>query len=347
VVTLNHDRNARSNAAFFEAGSNAVSKTKSVLMSLATLAGLCLLPATLHAQSWPQKPIMFIVPFAPGGGTDAFARPLAAQLDNQLGQRVLIENKAGAGGTLGATYASKQPADGYTFLIGAAHHTIAPSIYPKLDYDIEKDFVPVIMLARPPHVVVVNPEKIQAKTLKEFITFTQQNKTNYGSAGAGTTHHLAGEFFNSMAKTKLDHVPYRGAGPLMQDLLAGHVAVAFDGLGTSAPQIAGGRLRGLAVSASKRVSALPDVPTSAEAGLPGFEFSTWYGILAKKGTPQEAIDRMIKEVKIAMATPAIKTAWEKNGSDVPDVSGAEYGKLISADVARWSKVVAEAGIKLE
>jgi tripartite-type tricarboxylate transporter receptor subunit TctC len=324
-----------------------VPKVKPVLMSLAALAGLCLASTSLYAQTWPQKPIMFVVPFAPGGGTDAFARPLAAQLDNQLGQRVLIENKAGAGGTLGATYAFKQPADGYTFFIGAAHHTIAPSIYPKLEYDIEKDFVPVIMLARPPHVVAVNPEKIQAKTLKEFITYTQQNKINYGSAGAGTTHHLAGEFFNSMAKTKLNHVPYRGAGPLMQDLLAGHVPVAFDGLGTSAPQISGGRLRGLAITAPKRVPALPDVPTSAEAGLPGFEFSTWYGILAKKGTPQEAIDRMIKEVKIAMASAAIKTAWEKNGSDVPDVSGAEYGKLISADVARWRKVVTEAGIKLE
>ena len=322
-------------------------KMKSALMPLALLAGLVVQPANLRAQAWPQKPIMFVVPFAPGGGTDAFARPLAAQLDSQLGQRVLIENKAGAGGTLGASYAFKQPADGYTFLIGAAHHTIAPSIYPKLDYDIEKDFVPVIMLARPPHVVTVNPGKVEAKTLKEFIEYTQKNQINYGSAGAGTTHHLAGEFFNTMAKTKLNHVPYRGAGPAMQDLLAGHVPVVFDGLGTSAPQIAGGTLRGLAITAPKRVPALPDVPTSAEAGLPGFEFSTWYGIFAKKGTPQEAIDRMTKEVKAAMALPALKTAWEKNGSDVPDVSGAEYAKLVSADVARWRKVVNDAGIKLE
>ena len=167
-----------------------------MLKPLAALAGLLLMATSVQAQAWPQKPIMFVVPFAPGGGTDAFARPLAAQLDSQLGQRVLIENKAGAGGTLGASYAVKQPADGYTFLIGAAHHTIAPSIYPKLDYDIEKDFVPVIMLARPPHVVTVNPGKIQAKTLKEFIAYTQKNQVNYGSAGAGTTHHLAGEFFN-------------------------------------------------------------------------------------------------------------------------------------------------------
>jgi tripartite-type tricarboxylate transporter receptor subunit TctC len=324
-----------------------MSKANRIIASLAALAGLCVASTNLQAQSWPQKPIMFVVPFAPGGGTDAYARPMAAQLDTQLGQRVLIENKAGAGGTLGATYAFKQPADGYTFFIGAAHHTIAPSIYPKLEYDIEKDFVPVIMLARPPHVVVVNPEKIQAKTLKEFIEYTQKNQISFGSAGAGTTHHLAGEFFNSMAKTKLNHVPYRGAGPLMQDLLAGHVPVAFDGLGTSAPQIAGGRLRGLAVTAPKRVSAIPDVPTAAEAGLPGFEFSTWYGIFAKKGTPQEAIDRMAKEVKAAMALPAIKAAWEKNGTDVPDVSGAEYAKLVSADVARWRKVVTEAGIKIE
>jgi tripartite-type tricarboxylate transporter receptor subunit TctC len=322
-------------------------KMKTALMPLALLAGLVIQPANLLAQAWPQKPIMFVVPFAPGGGTDAFARPLAVQLDSQLGQRVLIENKAGAGGTLGASYAFKQPADGYTFLIGAAHHTIAPSIYPKLDYDIEKDFVPVIMLARPPHVVTVNPGKVEAKTLKEFIEYTQKNQINYGSAGAGTTHHLAGEFFNTMAKTKLNHVPYRGAGPAMQDLLAGHVPVVFDGLGTSAPQIAGGTLRGLAITAPKRVPALPDVPTSAEAGLPGFEFSTWYGIFAKKGTPQEAIDRMTKEVKAAMALPALKTAWEKNGSDVPDVSGAEYAKLVSADVARWRKVVNDAGIKLE
>jgi tripartite-type tricarboxylate transporter receptor subunit TctC len=324
-----------------------MSKANRILASLAALAGLCAASTGLYAQAWPQKPIMFVVPFAPGGGTDAYARPIAAQLDTQLGQRVLIENKAGAGGTLGATYAFKQPNDGYTFLIGAAHHTIAPSIYPKLEYDIEKDFVPVIMLARPPHVVVVNPEKIQSKTLKEFIEYTQKNQVNYGSAGAGTTHHLAGEFFNSMAKTKVNHVPYRGAGPLMQDLLAGHVPAAFDGLGTSAPQIAGGRLRGLAITAQKRVSAIPDVPTAAEAGLPGFEFSTWYGIFARKGTPQEAIDRLTREVKAAMAQPAIQAAWEKNGSDVPDVSGAEYAKLVSADVARWRKVVTEAGIKLE
>jgi tripartite-type tricarboxylate transporter receptor subunit TctC len=320
-----------------------VSKTKSILI---VLAAFCMSTAA-QAQSWPQKPIMFVVPFAPGGGTDAFARPMAAQLDQTLGQRILIENKAGAGGTLGASYAAKQPADGYTFLIAATHHTIAPSIYPKLDYDIEKDFIPVIMLARPPHVVSVHPGKIQSKTLKEFIAYAKANQVNYASAGAGTTHHLAGEFFNIQAGVKLNHVPYRGAGPAMQDLIAGHVPVMFDGLGTSGPQILSGTLRGLAVAAPKRVPGLPDVPTAAEAGLPNYEVSTWYGIFARKGTPQEAIDRMTKEVKAAMQLPAMQQAWEKSGSDIPDVSGAEFGKIVSSDVARWRKVVTEAGVKLE
>jgi len=320
-----------------------VFKTKSILLAL---AALCISTAA-HAQSWPTKPIMFVVPFAPGGGTDAFARPMAAQLDIQMGQRILIENRAGAGGTLGASYASKQPADGYTFLIAATHHTIAPSIYPKLDYDIETDFVPVIMLARPPHVVSVHPGKIQATTLKDFIAYAKANQVNYASAGAGTTHHLAGEFFNVQAGVKLNHVPYRGAGPAMQDLLAGHVPVMFDGLGTSGPQIAAGTLRGLAVAAPKRVPGLPNVPTSAEAGLPGYEVSTWYGIFARKGTPQEAINRMTKEVKAAMQLPAMQQAWEKNGSDVPDITGAEFAKIVSSDVARWRRVVTEAGVKIE
>jgi len=314
---------------------------------LAVFAGLALTSAELQAQAWPQKPIMFVVPFAAGGGTDAYARPLAAQLDQQLGMRVLIENKAGAGGTIGASYAAKQAPDGYTFLIGAAHHTIAPSIYPKLDYDIEKDFIPVAVIARPPHVVVVNPDKLSAKTLKEFIDYARSTPLNYGSAGAGTTHHLAGEFFNIMAKVKLNHVPYRGAGPAMQDLLAGHVPVVFDGLGTSAPQITGGKLRALAVTATQRVPAFPDLPTSAEAGLPGYEFATWYGIFAPKNTPAPVIERMTKEVKAALALPAFKEAWLKNGSDIPDVTGAQFGELVATDVAKWRKVVTEAGVKLD
>jgi tripartite-type tricarboxylate transporter receptor subunit TctC len=315
--------------------------------AFALLASLAWSPA--QAQSWPEKQVTFVVPFAAGGGTDAFARPLAAQLDTQLGKRVLIENRAGAGGTVGASAASKAAPDGYTFFVGAAHHTIAPSLYPKLDYDIEKDFVAVAMIARPPQVVVVNPDKVAAKTLKDFIDYLRANpgKVNYASAGAGTTHHLAGELFKIVTKTDLQHVPYRGAGPALQDLIAGHVPVMFDGLGTSAGPARGGQLRALAVAAPKRVTALPDVPTTAEAGLPGYEVATWYGLFAPKGTPPEIVARMIKEVRTAMQTTSIKEAWERNGSDVPDVTGPEFAKLVASEVERWRKVVNEANVKLD
>jgi tripartite-type tricarboxylate transporter receptor subunit TctC len=275
------------------------------------------------------------------------ARPLAAQLDTQLGTRVLIENRAGAGGTVGAAQASKAAPDGYTFFIGAAHHTIAPSIYPKLAYNIETDFVPIALIARPPQVVMVNPGNITAKTLAEFIDYARANKLNYGSAGSGTTHHLAGELFNILAKTKLAHVPYRGAGPAMQDLLAGHVPVVFDGLGSSASYISGGTLRALAVAAPKRVPAFPNLPTSIEAGLPGFEVATWYGLFAPKNTPAPIIERMMKEINAALQVATVQAAWERNGSDVPDVVGAQFGALVTAEVARWRKVVTEAGVTME
>lgn len=316
--------------------------------TLGLFAGLAAAPDRAQAQSWPQKPITFIVPFAAGGGTDAFARPLAAQLDTQLGTRVLIENKPGAGGTLGASTAAKAAPDGYTFFIGGAHHAIAPSLY-KLDYDLEKDFIPIGMIARPPQVIVVHPTKVAAKTLAELVDFARANpdKLTYASAGAGTTHHLAGELFKTMTKTRLLHVPYRGAGPAMQDLLAGHVDMEFDGLGSSANQIKSGNLRALAVAAPKRVPAFPDAPTAAEAGLPGYEVATWYAVFAPKNTPADIVERMGKELRTALQAKTIKEAWERNGSDVPDVMGKEFGTFVSSEIARWGKVVKDAGVKLD
>ena len=315
---------------------------------LAVMASCSAITTGAHAQ-WPQKQVTFIVPFAAGGGTDAFARPLAAQLDTQLGKRVIIENRAGAGGTVGASAAAKPAPDGYPFIMGAAHHASAPSLYPTLDYDIEKDFIPVALIARPPQVIVVNPDKVAAKTLGEFIAYAKANpdKLSYGSAGAGTTHHLAGELFKILTQTKIQHVPYRGAGPAMQDLIAGHVPVVFDGLGSSAAPIRAGQLRALAIAAPKRVAAFPDLPTAAEAGLPNYEVATWYGLFAPKGTPPDVVERMAKELKAALQVPAIKEAWERNGSDVPDVAGADFGKMVSAEVARWRKVVTEANVKLD
>lgn len=317
--------------------------------ALALLLAGSVVTAPAQAQTWPEKPVIFVVPFAAGGGTDAFARPLAAQLDTQLGTRVLIENRAGAGGTVGASQASKAAPDGYTFFVGAAHHAIAPALYPNLDYNLEKDFIPVALIARPPQVIVVNPDKVAAKTLPEFIAYLKANpdKLNYGSAGAGTTHHLAGELFKILTKTRILHVPYRGAGPAMQDLVAGHIPLVFDGLGSSAAQIRGGQLRALAIAAPKRVPAFPDVPTAAEAGVPGYEVSTWYGVFAPKNTPPAIVARMTKELQTALKAPAIKEAWERNGSDVPDVTGQAFGDMVKAETIRWQKVVSEAGVKLD
>jgi tripartite-type tricarboxylate transporter receptor subunit TctC len=305
------------------------------------------LPAS--AQSWPQRPVNLIVPFPAGGGTDAFARPLAAQLEKQLSQRFLIDNRGGAGGTIGASAAAKAEPNGYTFLVGAAHHTIAPSLYPKLDYDIEKDFIPIGVIAMPPQVIVVNPGKVEAKTLAEFIAYAKANpnKVNFASAGMGTTHQLAGELFKILTQTELNHVPYRGAGPAMQDLVAGHVHVMFDGLGSSANQIQSGTLRGLAVASAERSSAIPDVPTSAEAGLKGYEVSTWYAIWAPKGTPADIVDKMAAEMRKALDADVIKEAWKKNGSTIPTLMRADFGKFVTAEVARWGKVVKDANIKIE
>ena len=239
--------------------------------------------------------------------------------------------------------------DGYTFFVGAAHHSIAPALYPKLDYDLETSFIPVGLVAVPPQVLVVNPDKVQAKTVKEFVEYAQKNpgKINYASAGNGTTHHLAGELFKIVTKTQLTHVPYSGAGPAMADLLAGHVEAEFDGLGSSAAQIAAGKLRALAMASAKRSPAFPDVPTAKEAGVENFEVSTWYALFALKGTPPEIVARMTQELQAAFKTPVIMDAWSKNGSEIPNLYGADFGKFVNAEIARWGKVVKDANVRLE
>ncbi|WP_449255539.1 Bug family tripartite tricarboxylate transporter substrate binding protein [Bosea sp. (in: a-proteobacteria)] len=323
--------------------------TRRHLMIAAAAVSLAALAAPAQAQTWPARPITFIVPFPAGGGTDAFARPLAAQLDQQLGQRIIIENRGGAGGTVGASAAAKAAPDGYTFFVGAAHHAIAPALYPRLDYDIQKDFIPIAVIAQPPQVIVVHPGKVQAKTVAELVDYARNNpeKLNYASAGNGTTHHLAGELFQISTKTRLTHVPYRGAGPALQDTVAGQVDLLFDGLGSSAAQIQSGALRALAVAAPSRSEAVPDVPTAKEAGLEGFEVSTWYALWAPKGTPPEIVTRMRDEVQKVLKTPAIEAAWKKNGSPMPNLAGDDFGKFVTAEVERWGKVVKEAQVKLE
>ncbi|UDF35584.1 UNVERIFIED_ORG: tripartite tricarboxylate transporter substrate binding protein [Shinella sp. XGS7] len=312
--------------------------------SAATLAG-----GSALAQSWPSKPVTLIVPFPAGGGTDAFARPLSAQLTKQTGKQFIIDNKGGAGGTVGATLAAKAAPDGYTFFMGAVHHAIAPSMYPKLEYKLEEDFVPVGLISSVPQVIVVNPSKVQATDLKSLLEFIRKNpgKLNYGSAGNGTSHHLAGELFKLQTKTFITHIPYRGAGPALQDLIAGQVDLMFDGLGSSASHIKGGRIKAIAVASAKRAPGFPDLPTSVEGGVPSYQVATWYGLWAPKGTPKEVIASMQAELKKAFAEDSIKSAWNGLGTDTPNLYGDAFGQFVSAELKRWAEVVKSSGAKLD
>jgi tripartite-type tricarboxylate transporter receptor subunit TctC len=313
-------------------------------------AALAAAAFSVHAQGWPNRPVTFLNPFPPGGGTDVFARPIAAKLSQQLGQQVLVENQGGAGGTVGAANVAKRAPDGYNWFFGAVHHTIAESLYKTLPYGLEKDFEPITVAAFVPNVVVVHPKHADKfKTLPEFISYVKKHpgQLNYGSAGSGTTHHLAAELFKIMTKTFMVHIPYRGAGPLMPDLLAGQVDLAFDGLGTSAPQIKAGKLIPLAVTTATRNATLPSVPTVAESGVPGYEVRTWYALWALKGTPRDVQDRMYKEVVIAMNQPDLKKIWAEQGADVGGMPPAEFGKLIRSEITKWARVVKESGAQVD
>ena len=302
-----------------------------------------------HAQStWPSKPVTLIVPFPAGGGTDAFARPLSAQFAKQTGKQLVIDNRGGAGGTLGASIASRAAPDGYTLFMGAVHHAIAPSVYPKLDYDIEKDFVPIALVANVPQVLVVNPKNIPGD-FKAFMAQVKANpgKLNYGSAGAGTSHHLAGELFKQQTKTFITHIPYKGAGPALQDLMAGNVDMVFDGLGSSAGHIKGGRIKALMVSGNKRNPAFPDVPHAAELGLPEYTVTTWYGIWAPKGTPADVQARVVEELRRAGAAEELKVAWAANGAEFPNLVQQQFGSFVSSEIKRWAAVVKAGDIKID
>ena len=300
-------------------------------------------------NTWPAKPVTLIVPFPAGGGTDAFARPWSAVFAKQTGRTLVIENKGGAGGTLGAGLASRAQADGYTLFMGAVHHAIAPSMYKKLDYDLERDFVPLALLAKVPQVLVVNPKAMPVANYAEFLQLikTSPGKYNYGSAGTGTSHHMAGELFKLQTKTFITHIPYTGAGPALRDLVGGQVDMMFDGLGSSAAHIKGGRIKALMVSGNKRNPAFPDVPCAAELGLPDYTVSTWYGLWAPKGTPADAQARIVEEVNKSAAADDIKTAWATNGAEFGTLTPKQFGAFVSAEVKQWAAVVKASGAKLD
>lgn len=323
--------------------------TRRMLVAAVSGAALLASVAAVSAQTWPDKPITLVVPFPAGGGTDTFARPLAAELGKQLGKTIIIDNRGGAGGTLGAGIAARAAPDGYSFFMGAVHHAIAPSVYPTLTYDLTKDFTPVAVVAVVPQVVVVHPS-VQAGSLKELVALakSQPGKLNYASAGSGTSHHLAGELFKSMAGIDVQHVPYKGAGPALQDLIGGQVQMMFDGLGSSASHIAGGRIKPLAVAAKQRAPGpMGNIPTAAESGLPGYEVSTWYAIWAPAKTPPEIVSRMTAEIKTALGGEALKKVWEQQGATIGAADPAAMGAFVDAEIARWGKVAKDGNIKVE
>jgi len=314
----------------------------------AAVALACAFAADAQTQ-WPARAVRIINPFPAGGGVDVFTRPIAAKLTLALGQNFYVENMGGAGGTVGAAAAAKAPPDGYTFFVGAIHHTIAESIYSKLTYNIERDFEPVTVLAYVPNVIVIHPKHANIRTYADFLAYAKANpgKLNFGSAGNGTSHHLVGELYKLRTGTDLVHVPYKGAGPMMQDLIAGNVDMAFDGMGTSAAQIKAGKLRAVAVSTATRSPIIPDVPTLTELGVADFEVTTWYALWAVKGTPKPIIDRMYQEVTKALQAPDIQKIWEEQGAVAGGQSPAEFGRFVHSEVLRWGKVVKDANIRID
>lgn len=326
-----------------------LTRRQALITAAAGAAATLGVPLARAQAGWPTRPVNIIVPFPAGGGTDAFARPLFGVVTKNLGRQMLIDNKGGAGGTLGASLAAKAAPDGYTFFMGAVHHAIAPSMYPRLDYSIENDFVPVGLISSVPQVIVVNPGKVAANTLPELLAYIRQNpgRLNYGSAGNGTSHHLAGELFKLQSKTFITHIPYRGAGPMLQDLIAGQVDMCFDGLGSSAGHIRGGRIKAIAVASEKRTAAFPNLPTAVEAGMADYKVATWYGLWAPKGTPADAVSAMQAAMRTAMAGDDLKTMWTGLGAETPNLYGADFGRFVSSEVQRWAQVVKASGAKLD
>ena len=306
-------------------------------------------PHAFAQSAWPTKPVRVINPFPAGGGTDVFLRPVAARLSQALGQQFTVENLGGAGGTVGAAAAAKAPPDGYTLFCGAVHHTIAESLYTKLPYSLEKDFLPITVLAYVPNVLVVHPKYTSINNFADFLAYVKKNpgKMNFGSAGNGTSHHLTAELFKQQTGTFMTHIPYRGAGPMMQDLLAGSVDLAFDAMGTSAAQIKGGKLKAIAVTSAKRVPAFPNIPTMSELGLKGIESTTWYGLWAVKGTPADIVNKTQQEVAKIMADPALKDLWFQQGAEVGGNTPVEFSRFISTEIEKWAKVVKASGAKID
>ena len=312
-------------------------------------AALALFAGGASAQAWPSKPIRIVVPFTPGGSTDILARAIGQKLAESLGQQVIVENRPGAGGSIGAEAVARAAPDGYTLLMGhIGTLAVNPTLYPKLGYDPVKSFVPVAWVARVTNVLVVNPA-VLARTVQELVKLAhdQPGRLRYGSGGNGSAAHLATEYFKLRTQTDIVHVPYKGTGPAVTDLLGGQIELMMTGAPAVMSHVKAGKMRALAISSVQRIESLPELPTIAEAGVLGFEAIQWYGVVAPAGTPEPVIARLNAEVNRALATPELKARLVAEGAEAAPATPQAFGAFIAAEIERWRPVIQKAGLRAE
>ena len=318
------------------------------LVALATLGATLCAPLARAQEAYPSRPIKLVVPYPPGGTTDLLARAIAPRLGERLGQPVVIENKAGAGGVIGAQQVAKSPADGYNLVFATiASHGIIPALQNPPPYDPVKDFAPITLVAGTPNVLLVN-NTVPAKNLAELLAMARAKpgSLNFGSTSQGGSPHMSGELLKLQAGVDIVHVPYKGGGPMLIDLIGGQIQMGFDNLPSSIAQVRGGKVRALAVTTAKRWPGAPEIPTMAEAGVPGYEMSAWFGLLAPAGTPKAVVDRLQREVAAILKLPEVEKQFFELGAEPSGMSPEDFGRYISADRDKWAKVGAS-GVKLQ
>jgi tripartite-type tricarboxylate transporter receptor subunit TctC len=320
---------------------------RSIKVLCLALAASAALAAPAAAQSYPSHGVRVIVPFGAGGPADIYARAVGQQLSDALKQPFTIENKPGAGAVIGTTEAARAAPDGYTLLMMSNTHTANETLVPNKAYNLTRDLVPIAPINAADLVIVVNPA-VEAKTLQEFIALAKARpkQLNYASSGVGTPYHLAGESFKALSGTDIVHVPHRGSGEARTNVIGGHVQMMIDSVTTMAPSIAAGQVRALATTGASRSALLPDVPTVAETGLKDFEATIWLGFMAPAGTPQAVIDRLNAEMRKVQARPEVKAEWARQGTVGIDMSPAQFGEFIKADIAKWARIIETANIKV-
>jgi tripartite-type tricarboxylate transporter receptor subunit TctC len=320
---------------------------KTGLSLLTALTALLALATAAAAQDYPTKPVRLIIPFPPGGSNDVVGRMIATQLGERLGKQVVVDNRGGAGGVLGTEVAAGAAPDGYTILVVSLAYTVNPWLY-KLKYDPLKSFVPVAMLASGANVLTVHPS-VPVNSLEQLIALAKQKpgELNYASAGAGSFQHLGSELFKLMAGVDIVHVPFKGGGPAMIDVVGGHSQVLVSSLVQTGAHIRSGKLKALGVGSAKRSALFPDIPTIAEAGVPGYEMANWWGIVAPTGTPQPIVDKLAKEIGVVLSAPETQKHFAAEGAEVVQKTPAEFAAFIEAELAKWQRVVRDAKIKAE